>query len=401
MQSPEQARAKRRVLYIVFTTVFLDMIGFGIVIPLMPFYVQSMGGSPRTVGLLFTCFAASQLLATPILGRLSDRFGRRRVIVFSLAGNALSMIVFALATDVAFLPLLFVSRILAGATAGNLSACQAAIADVTAADERAAGMGRLGAGIGLGLVLGPVLGGAASHLGPSAPPLIAAAMALVDLALAAALMPETRGAGGPQAERRSPLSGLSDSLRDPRLGPVLAVFFLAFMAMTNIQVSLALMAKERLGWGEAEIGLLFAVLGAIALVIQLGLIGRLVKAFGEIRLMLAGSFLIGTGMYVLSFAASAWTVVGGVAIFGLGMGLTTPSLSSLASRFAPPDRQGEVLGIAQSAGGLARAIGPTWSGFLFAWLGARAPFLGGVVAAGLGVVVGLYLKARVAAAASP
>src|ERR1019366_589400 len=159
-----------RVVTFVFLTVFLDLIGFGIVIPLFPFYVKSMGGSARTVGFLLSCFSFTQLVATPFLGRLSDRGGRRQGILFSLAGNAVSMVLFALATKLSLLPLLFASRILAGATAGNLAACQAAIADVTTGERRAWGMGRLRAGIGLGLVLGPALGGALRHFGMGAPP---------------------------------------------------------------------------------------------------------------------------------------------------------------------------------------------------------------------------------------
>src|SRR5689334_14508421 len=151
---------KSRVLFFVFTTVLLDMMGFGIVIPLLPFYVQSMGGSAEVVGVLLGTFAAMQMVATPLLGRMSDRYGRRPIILASLAGNALAMVVFAIAAERAWLPLLFASRILAGATAGNLAACQAAVADVTSGPERAAGMGRVGAGIGLGLVFGPVLGSA-------------------------------------------------------------------------------------------------------------------------------------------------------------------------------------------------------------------------------------------------
>src|SRR5580698_4009197 len=194
-----------RVVTFVFLTVFLDLIGFGIVIPLFPLYVKSMGGSARTVGVLLGCFSFTQLVATPFLGRLSDRVGRRRVILLSLAGNAVSMVLFALATKVSLLPLLFVSRIVAGATAGNLSACQAAIADVTTGEERARGMGRLGAGIGLGLVLGPALGGQLSRFGMWAPPLGAAAMAVADLVAAFFFMPETHVARAPGVTAGDPM----------------------------------------------------------------------------------------------------------------------------------------------------------------------------------------------------
>src|ERR1700722_4811341 len=183
-----------RVSVIVFFTVFLDLVGFGIIIPFLPLYVKSMGGTAETVGFLFASFSLTQLVATPILGRVSDRFGRRRVILLSPAGNAASMVLFAVASDRRLLPLLFVSRILAGATAGNIAACQAAVADVTHGSNRAKGVGRIGAGIGLGMVLGPVIGAWASKLGESFPPLAAAALAAVDLVAALFLMPETRNA---------------------------------------------------------------------------------------------------------------------------------------------------------------------------------------------------------------
>lgn len=379
-------------LIVVFVTVFLDMIGFGVVIPLLPLYIDSMGGSPRTVGVLFTCFAAAQLLATPLLGRLSDRYGRRRVIVVSLAGNALSMIVFALATEVRLLPLLFVSRILAGATAGNLSACQAAIADVTERNERAQGMGRIGAGIGLGLVLGPVLGGLVSSLGPSAPPLASGLLALAALCLSIVLMPETRRPDAPGAARARRPGALLAALTERRFAPLLVLYFLTFIALSTMQVALALLAKARLGWGETEIGYLFGLLGLSTLVVQGGLIGRLTRAFGELNLLQIGAALICAGMLLISFAHRPWHLIVGLTMFGIGIGITNPSVSSLASRFAPPDQQGAVLGVAQSAGGLARAIGPTGAGLLFAALGPGAPFLGGAAAAGLSLVVGLYLK---------
>ena len=176
---------------------FLDLVGFGIIIPLLPLYVKSMGGTAETVGFLFASFSLTQLVATPKLGRMSDRIGRKRVIVTSLAGNAASMVLFAIASNIRLLPLLFASRILAGATAGNIAACQAAIADVTRGTARAKGMGRIGAGLGLGMVLGPVIGAWASKLGTSAPPLFAAGLAALDLVAAFFFMPETRATSAP------------------------------------------------------------------------------------------------------------------------------------------------------------------------------------------------------------
>ncbi|MDB4994321.1 MAG: major facilitator superfamily 1, partial [Myxococcaceae bacterium] len=307
---------RTRVGPFIFFTVFLDLIGFGIVFPLLPFYVKTMGGSAETVGVLLSSFAFTQLVATPFLGRLSDRIGRRPVILLSLAGNALAMFIFALATKVTLLPLLFASRILAGGTAGNLSACQAAIADVATGDERAKEMGRLGAAMGLGLVLGPVIGSTLSHFGAWAPPLAAAALALIDFVGAAILMPETRHLRPVEAEGAAATKPrhitLGAKLREKRVVMVLGVYFLVFLCMSNLQVALALLCNERFDWGIKEVGHLFALFGFVALIVQGILIGRLSKAFGQINLIVAGSLLMLAGMLVVAVAFSPYSLVIGL-----------------------------------------------------------------------------------------
>jgi MFS family permease len=386
---------KSRVLFFVFVTVLLDMVGFGIVIPLLPFYVRSMGGSAEVVGLLLGTFAFTQMIATPILGRLSDRYGRRPIILASLAGNAIAMVVFALAAEQAWLPLLFASRILAGATAGNLAACQAAVADVTAGAERAAGMGRIGAGIGLGMVIGPVLGSALSHLHPSAPPLTAALLAFTDMLGVYFLMPETCATTAsdsitPVASRRS----LRHVLTDPAILAVMAIYFLTFICMTNVQVSLALLADARLGWTATEVGHLFGLYGLMALLVQGGTIGKLARRFPSVNILVGGTVAIGLGMAAIGAAYSPALLLVGVALAGLGAGLTNPTLASLASQHAGMAQQGAILGFAQSAGGAARTVGPVWSGFLYARLGATAPFVSGGIAALLSLTVALALRRR-------
>ena len=384
---------KSRVLFFVFATVLLDMVGFGIVIPLLPFYVQSMRGSAEVVGLLLGTFAFTQMIATPILGRLSDRYGRRPVILASLAGNTLAMLIFAAAAEQAWLPLLFASRILAGATAGNLGACQAAVADVTTGAERAAGMGRVGAGIGLGLVIGPVLGSTISHLHPNAPPLAAAFFAFTDLLGVYFLMPETRvwtsaDATTPVADRRS----LRRALAAPPILAVMVIYFLTFICMTNVQVSLTLLADARLGWKATEVGHLFGLYGLMALLVQGGAIGRLSRRFPSVTILVGGTLAIGLGMAAIGAAYSPVLLLIGVALAGLGAGLTNPTLASLASQHAGVAQQGAILGFAQSAGGAARTVGPVWSGFLYARLGAAAPFVSGVIAALLSLAVAWTLR---------
>jgi MFS family permease len=429
---PHIEAARRRVVFFVFVTAFLDLIGFGIILPLLPFYVDKMGGSAETVGLIFMCFSLTQLAATPLLGRMSDRFGRRKVILLSLAGNAAAMIAFALATKILYLPLLFASRIFAGATSGNLSACQAAISDVTDESNRAEAMGRLGAGINLGLILGPLLGSTLSEIGAWAPPLAAGALAFVDLVGAFFLMPETRfmnaaGNAGARARadvpphdpgaRVAPRAASATPRAEPGYGAaprgdaaaarkppfwvplaqrgVLAVLFahfLTFLCITNMQVALGLLAKQELDWGTREIGGLFSVFAAWSFAVQAFFIGRLVRRYGEAPLVIAGSSLTAAGLLLIGQGHSAAALYVGVAVFGAGFGMTLPSLSSLASRAATEGTRGFVLGMAQSFGGLARAIGPVVSGVLFRRIAPAAPFWGGAAAALLCAAIAVSLR---------
>jgi MFS family permease len=398
---------RQRVVLFVFVTAFLDLIGFGIILPLLPFYVDKMGGSAETVGFIFMCFSLTQLLATPLLGRMSDRFGRRKVILLSLAGNVAAMIGFALATKLLLLPLLFASRIFAGATSGNLAACQAAISDVTSEETRAEAMGRLGAGVNLGLILGPLLGSTLAEIGPWAPPLAAGALALVDLVGAFFFMPETRsrepattdvvGPSGHAAPDHTELAKTAKasiwaSLANRVVLAVLLAHFLTFLCITNMQVALGLLAKRELDWGTREVGGLFSTFALLSFGVQAFLIGRLVRRFGEAPLVIAGSTSTAAGLLLIAEGHSAVALFAGVAIFGTGFGMTLPSLASLASRAATEGTRGLVLGMAQSSGGLARAVGPLVSGVLFRRVAPAAPFLGGAAIALLCVAVGVSLR---------
>ena len=382
----------RRVEAVVFVTVFLDLVGFGIVIPMLPLYVQSMGGSALTVGVLLGCFSFTQLLATPLLGRYSDRHGRRAVILLSLLANAVAMMLFALASYRLMLPLLFASRILAGATSGNIAACQAALADVTTKETRARAMGRIGAGIGLGMVLGPTLGGLFSGLGTWVPPLLAGALALAGFLGALVAMPETHPPEARVAAKsQTRWAALRDMPRRKALGLVLALFFAVFLAMTTLQVAFALLVQARLNWGTQEVGYTFAVVGGLGVIIQGGLIGPLARMVGEFRLLISGAFLLAAGMVGLAVSHQAMGMMASVVLVGAGMGFLQPLISSLASQVASPSQQGAVLGLAQSCGGLARTVGPVASGWMYASFATQAPFLTGMVsalaAAGLGLLL--------------
>lgn len=399
--SREHERLKQRVLLCVVLTVFLDLVGFGLVIPLLNHYMEAMNASVVWVGVILSSFSAAQFLVTPTLGRLSDRFGRRRVILISLIGNAIAMSIFAAGTELKLLWMLLLSRVLAGATAGNLSACQAAIADVTERSERAGAMGRLGSGISLGIILGPVIGGSLFHIGPWVPPVAAAVMAVCDVILTFFIMPETlpafRKGAAPRlaiaSNERTKQSFLSLLAQRP-MGYVLLLGFFTFVCLTNIQGALPSLAKWRFEWEGTTVGLLFGLFGAMNLIVQGLLVGRLAKRYGEVNLIIAGALLNTVGMTLIAVAHTPQLLIFGLVLLGGGVAITNPLLASLASKFAPEDQQGEVLGIAQSAGTFGRIVGPTTSTTLLGRVGDWAPFANGALVSVICLVLGLLVRAN-------
>lgn len=400
MSTPDasaRARVRDRVLLVVVLTVFLDLVGFGITIPQLPFYVKKMANPERAgdlTGLLIGSYSLAQALATPWLGRLSDKYGRRSVILISLLGNALSMFLFALAVEELMLPLLFISRILAGVTAGNLGACQAAIADVTDKSERSAAMGRLGAGIGLGLIVGPFIGGQTGKLAEWAPPIAAAVMALLDLVLAAILMPETRQFRQDQAPAngKAPNASFGELIADRRMLAVLVLFFLTFTAMTCLNVAFPLMSAERFGWTGVEVGYMFGAFGLAGVIIQGFLMKRLTARFNEVSMVITAGLLIAAGMVCSAVAMKPWVLIVGNVLIGIGVSINNPVLSAVASKVAPPNVQGAALGYAQSAGSWARTIWPPAWGIMYGRVAPVAPFIGAATAALLMVLVAATLR---------
>ncbi len=374
---------------LVTATVFLDLVGFGIVLPLLPLYVERMGGTSATVGALLSSFALAQLVATPILGRASDRFGRRAVIMLSLTGNVVAMIIFARAAAAHYLPLLFASRILAGATSGNLSACQAAIADTCSGPDRTKGMGRLGAGISLGMMIGPFIGGVLSKLGEAGPPLGAAAFAVLDLLAVAALMPETRQ---PRATEPSHevidataprLGHASRMFADARIVVVMLLYFLTFLCMSDMQVGYALLASARFGWDAGKVGTSYGLFGGVMLAVQALLVGRLSTRLRPLTLLVLGSLCTCVALVVMGVSFTPFGMLAGLVVLACGFGVVNPLLASTASDYAGSQSRGTVLGFAQSSGGLARTVGPLAWGIVYKHAGGTVSFLCG---AGIAVV---------------
>jgi DHA1 family tetracycline resistance protein-like MFS transporter len=354
----------RSPLIVIFTTVLIDLIGFGIVIPVLPFYAEGtiFNATPRTVGLLFASYSVMQLIFSPILGSLSDKYGRRPVLFLSIIGTGVGFLVLGLATTTW---MLFAGRILDGITGGNISTAQAYIADITTEENRAKGMGLIGAAFGIGFVFGPAIGGILSRWGIEVPFLFAASLCFLNALLLYFRLPETITPDHPAKHRAGGGRGLGQlvrSLKQPRLAFVLVIYFFFVVAFSIMTSSFAFYTMFRFGYDAQHTGYLFAYVGIIAVIIQGGLIGRLVKRFGELPLVIVGALCFAISLFAVPFVGPAAGGLAGLLIgggvFSMGNSLATPALTSLASKSVGPAEQGTVLGVTQSVASLARAVGP-------------------------------------------
>jgi len=386
------AAPRKATLGAIFLTIFLDLVGFGIMLPLLALYAKEFGASGFQVGLLSAVYSICQLACAPLWGRLSDRVGRRPVLLGTIALNGVAMAVFGLAHG---LPLLFASRALAGIGGANISTARAYIADVTTDADRARGMGLVGAAFGLGFVCGPVLGGILAHYGGmSAPGLAAAGLAGVNLLLAWWRLPESRR---PEDHRPSPGASLLDlgamraalSHRDIQI--LILIFLLINLGFTGLEQAFVLHLAERFHFAARETGYVFMLVGVIGAVIQGGLIGRLNRRFGEKRLLVAGVLTLSVGMALVPLAFHLPGLVATIVLVSTGNALNNPSVASLISRRATGDVQGGTLGVQDAAGSLARIFGPSLAGLAYDHVSHVAPFYAGaaVVFCGLGAVARL------------
>ncbi|MBA2565304.1 MAG: MFS transporter [Gemmatimonadetes bacterium] len=363
-------------------TVFLKLLGFGIVLPLLPYYGRELGAGGFAIGALFAAYSLTQFALAPLWGALADRYGRRPVLLASIAWGFLAYLLFALAGTYTQL---FASRVLAGLSAAVIGVSQAYLADRTAPEERARGMGMLGAAFGMGFVVGPALGAILSRTrwGFALPGLVAAALSAANFALALRWLPESRapadslaGKGMPLWRRRS----ASDATAAPaRLRAVLGVLFLTTAAFAMLYPVFPLFLDERFGFGPLQAGLLFSGLGVAAAIVQAGALGKLVARWGERPLLGSGALVMAGGFAALPFCAT----VGGLALalppLALGFALTTPLAQTLVSRLSSPADQGRNLGAAHSMSSLARAVGPLAGGFLYEATGTSTPFWAGAL----------------------
>ncbi|MEX1368434.1 MAG: MFS transporter [Nannocystaceae bacterium] len=378
-------------------TLFLDLVGFGIIIPVLPFYATSFGASPQTVTMLSVSYSVAQLLASPVLGRLSDRVGRRPVMLVSIAGSAVSMLVLGVAQGLA---LVFVSRVVAGLCNSNISTAHAYVADRVAPSQRAKYMGMMGAATGLGFVFGPAIGGLLSTPAhPELPFLVAAGLAAVNWLMALRWLPEShRDRSSPSAEppvavvlgRRRPWSAVVEALWGTPLGWLVLVNLLFVTAFSAMESTYALLLEAVLGYGAQQTGGVFAFIGVVIVITQGLLVGRMVGRLGERGTLLAGMAILSAGLVVVGLMHAPWLALLGSAGLACGNGLINPSINAWVSRVSTARTQGYHLGLSASSRALGRVIGPLWAGVVFERAGPGVPML---VAAGLVALAGLLVLA--------
>jgi DHA1 family tetracycline resistance protein-like MFS transporter len=361
-----------RPLLIIFLTIFVNLIGFGIIVPLLPFYAETFGASPIVIGLLFAVFSLCQLISAPALGDLSDRYGRRPVLVFSLAGTVVSFVMLALAHSVV---MLFLARIVDGLSGGNISTARAYVADSTEPKDRARAYGLIGAAFGLGFIMGPALSGMLARVSYTAPIWVAAALTLVATAMAWLWLPETVHRA--QAGTGNPLSYLPELLRRPVMRRVLTIDFIYWFSFAIFQTTFSLFAARRFGFDASRTGYLFAGFGLLGAVIQGGFIRPIVRRAGDKSTFIAGIIFSCLGLVGAALAHSVGLFVLALVPLAIGMGFGHPTVSSLISRAGRGDEQGRVQGAASAVESLGRTLGPVWGSASLQRWGEATPFLTG------------------------
>jgi DHA1 family tetracycline resistance protein-like MFS transporter len=379
-------------LVVVVLIVLVDLLGFTIVMPLLAPFAKSYGFSPGQIGLLMAAYPLCQLVAGPILGRLSDRYGRRPVLIFSQAGTAISFLILGLTHNYT---IMLLARMLDGASGGNILVAQAYIADITKPEHRARSYGMIGAAFGVGFVLGPLLGWAVVSL-PGIDPdwllrlpfLVAAGFSTIAWLLVLVRLPESHPVEGRRSSARVvSRQGLLDTIRLPGVGRLVLLGSLSVLAFAALEGTFALYLRERLGWSERGAMLGFAYLGLVSALVQGGLIRRLVPKYGEPRLILVGLAFSVIGFAALGFAWDTPTLLVAVLGVGIGQGIASPTITGLLSRVTPMSEQGAVFGTLTSAQTLARFINYIAANLLLGKVAASAPFWEAAIIAGIALIL--------------
>lgn len=373
-----------RPLVVIFLTIFVNLVGFGIIIPLLPFYAETFGASPLTIGLLFAVFSACQLVAAPALGDLSDRYGRRPILIFSLLGTVVSFVMMAMAHSIV---MLFAARIVDGLSGGNISTARAYVADVTEPKDRAKAYGLIGAAFGLGFIMGPALSGVLARYSYTAPVWAAAGVTLVATLMAWFWLPETvhKAAAG----TGMPFRNLAEMLQRPGLRRMLWIDFIYWFAFAIFQTTFALFVARRFGFDVSETGYFFAAFGVLGAVIQGAVIRPIVHRLGDKSTFILGLVCAAVGLVAATYAQTVLLFTLALVPLALGMGFGHPTVSALVSRAGRDDEQGRVQGAAGAMESLGRAAGPVWGNAALARYGDGMPYLSAALCLVLALVLSL------------
>lgn len=365
-----------RGFWIIWTTVALDLVGFGIVAPILGVYAERFGANAFTVGLLFASFSLAQFVCAPLLGRLSDRIGRKPIILMSLFGTAIASFITGAA---GVLWLLFLGRIIDGASGSSVSVAQASVADVVPGKDHARAFGLLGAAFGVGFVLGPALGALSALRGPHLPFYVAGTVAFINGCVAIVRLPETH-------HQRREKHAVKTSVHSKELWRLVIVAFIAIAAFSGFEATFALLAKSRFDLNEAGIAVVFVCIGVVLVAVQAGIVRPVGARIGVRRSVSVGLAFNAAGLAVLAFAEIWVVLVPALLLLTIGQGLTAPNFTAMVSSGVSPQQRGEALGFQQSASALARVGGPALAGFLFHHIGIPAPYLVAAALCGVGLV---------------
>lgn len=386
---------QKRSLAIIFFTVFLDLVGFGIILPLIPYLAREFSASPFEIGLLMAIFSFMQFLFSPLWGRLSDRFGRRPIILMSLAGATFAYVMFAYSQTLASL---FIARGLAGFFAANISAAQAYIADITPKDKRSVGMGLIGAAFGMGFIMGPAIAGLTGPIGESLggePPfgiqfsaLVAGGLNALNLVLAFFMLPETLNKSEANKPRKlGRMESLTFVFKQPLLRSLFLVFLLISLSMALMEVMVFPFVQDRFQWTYRVASLSFAYVGVVMVLTQGYFIRKWIPKFGEKKTLYFGLVAMAISFFGIGLSQTIWLLAAVMTLLAVGNGCVRPPVVGLTSVIADEEEQGYVLGVMNSIGAIGRIVGPVVGGWLYQNLSSEAPFYGAGLLALLAVVI--------------
>jgi MFS family permease len=396
----------KKALFVIFLVIFIDLLGFGIIIPVLPFFSENVLQMSKTeIGLLTGIYSLMQFVFTPVWGSLSDVYGRKPILKMSLTGNVIAYTLMALVFTnvIPSVALLFVARAFAGFFSANLSAAQAVVSDVTTPENRSKGMGIIGAAFGLGFVFGPALGGFLSYyFGYGVPLIFSAAFSLMALIVCISIFKETlpedlrlfnKNKFNIRDVKIINLKAVNDVIKHKDVGIYVIIFFFITFSFANIfgNFQYFLERKDGLGMNEEQTGFLLSFLGIIAAIVQSSLIKPFKKFIGEEKSVMFGNVLVAIGLFLIPFSTSVWILLGVLTILAFGNGLNNAMALGLISQNVSRQDQGGVLGINQSLSSLARFLGPLWGGFIYDRLGYHYPFISGSLFMIIITIISLYV----------